>query len=53
MWSPAKRTSRLCNFLAELVLAVENCYYHQFMLYHEALSLTVDPQHQWRNTQSE
>lgn len=43
----------LCDFLAELNMAVEIRYLHQLRRYHEALHPPVDPKHPWRNLNSD
>lgn len=39
----------LCDFLAELNMAVEIRYHHQLRRYHEAHRPPVDHEHPWRN----
>ena len=42
----------LCDFLAELLLFAENRYFTQLRRCHEAHSPPVDPDHPWRNLNS-
>lgn len=42
----------LCDFLAELNMAVEIRYLHQLRRYHEAHRPPVDPQRPWINLNS-
>ena len=43
----------LCDFLVGLNMAVEIRYLHQLRRYHEAHRTPVNPEHPWRNLNSD
>ena len=42
----------ICDFLAELLLVVDNRYLHKYKRYREAHSQPFDPQYPWKKAQS-